>query len=77
MPLSPRNSQSSCQIGAAERVDQTFLKKHKELAADFDENLEAARAMKSDYDQVKSNLDDMETCLIIASTFEAAKLCAQ
>lgn len=47
-----------------------LVKKHKELATDFDRTITAARALKS-------NLDDIESCLIYASTLEDAKLCAQ
>jgi len=53
-----------------------LLKKHKELAADFDETISATRALKSDYDRMESSLGDMETCLVYASTLDAAKECA-
>jgi hypothetical protein len=53
-----------------------LLKKHKELAADFDETITAARALKSDHDRMESSLDDMESCLVYASTLDAAKECA-
>jgi hypothetical protein len=53
-----------------------LLKKHKELASDFDETITAARALKSDHDRIESSLDDMESCLVYASTLDAAKECA-
>ena len=53
-----------------------LLNKHKELAAEFDETITAARALKSDHDQLEATLADMETCLIYASTLDDAKLCA-
>ena len=52
-----------------------LLKKHKELADDFDETITAARALKSDHDRTESSLDDMESCLVYASTLDAAKEC--
>ncbi len=52
-----------------------LLRKHKELATDFDETITAARALKSDYDRLATSITDMETCLLYASTFDDAKLC--
>ena len=47
-----------------------LLRKHNELVDKFNENLEIAKRMEI-------RLDDMETCLIFASTIEDAKLCAR
>lgn len=47
-----------------------LLKKHNDLIDDFNENLEIAKDMAA-------RLDDIESCLIYASTLEAARLCAQ
>ena len=46
-----------------------LLRKHNDLVDKFNENLEIARRMAA-------RLDDVETCLIYASTLEDAKLCA-
>ncbi|QYX56823.1 hypothetical protein K1T73_17625 [Roseovarius sp. SCSIO 43702] len=46
-----------------------LLRKHNDLVDDFNENLEIARGMAA-------RLEDVETCLIYASTLEDAKLCA-
>jgi len=46
-----------------------LLRKHNELVDDFNENLDIAQGMAS-------RLDDVESCLIYASTLEDAKLCA-
>lgn len=46
-----------------------LLRRHNDLVDDFNENLEIARGMAA-------WLDDVETCLIYASTLEDAKLCA-
>jgi hypothetical protein len=46
-----------------------LLRWHDDLVDDFNENLEIARGMAA-------RLDDVETCLIYASTLEGAKLCA-
>ena len=51
-----------------------LLKKHNELAADFDETIAAARSLKSD-DRLEASLAEMETCLLYASTLDDAKLC--
>lgn len=48
----------------------TLLRKHNDLVDDFNENLEIAKG-------IAARLDDIESCLIYASTLEAAKLCAQ
>ena len=47
-----------------------LLRKHNDLVDDFNENLEIAKDMAA-------RLDDIEICLIYASTLEAARLCAQ
>lgn len=47
-----------------------LLKKHNDLIDDFNENLDIAKGMAA-------RLDDIESCLIYASTLEAARLCAQ
>ena len=47
----------------------TLLRKHNDLVDKFNENLEIARGMAA-------RLEDVETCLIYASTLEDAKLCA-
>ena len=48
----------------------TLLRKHNDLVDDFNENLEIAKDMAA-------RLDDIESCLIYASTLEAARLCSQ
>jgi len=48
----------------------SLLRKHNELIDDFNENLEIAKRMAA-------RLDDIESCLIYASSLEAAKRCAQ
>lgn len=48
----------------------TLLEKHNDLIDDFNENLEIAKGMAA-------RLDEIEGCLIYASTLEDAKLCAQ
>lgn len=54
-----------------------LLEKHRQLAADFDESVEAATLLKSRYEDAQSSLDDIETCLMTASTIDEARLCAQ
>jgi len=46
----------------------TLLRKHNALIDDFNENLEIAKGMAT-------RLDDMESCLVYASTLEDAQLC--
>lgn len=46
----------------------TLLRQHNDLVDDFNENLRIAK-------EVASQLDDMEACLIYASTLDAAKAC--
>ena len=46
-----------------------LLRRHNELVDDFNENLEIARRMAA-------RLEEVETCLIYASTLEDARLCA-
>lgn len=62
----------TCKSNVTECVEahDTLLKKHNELVDDFNENLETAKKMAV-------RLDDIESCLIYASTLEDAKLCAQ
>lgn len=47
-----------------------LLRRHNELIDDFNENLGVIRRMAA-------RLDDIENCLITASTLDAAKLCTQ
>lgn len=47
-----------------------LLRKHNQLVDDFNENLGIAKRMAA-------RLDDIESCLIYASTLDAAKLCGQ
>lgn len=47
-----------------------LLRKHNQLVDDFNENLGIAKRMAA-------RLDDIESCLIYASSLDAAKLCAQ
>ena len=47
-----------------------LLRKHNDLVDDFNKNLKIAKDMAS-------RLDDIESCLIYASTLEAARLCSQ
>jgi len=62
----------TCKANVTECVEahDTLLRKHNDLVDDFNENLEIAKDMAS-------RLDDIESCLIYASTLEAARLCAQ
>ena len=61
----------TCKSNVTECADahDTLLRKHNDLVEDFNDNLDVARRMAN-------QLDDIETCLIYASTLEAAKLCA-
>jgi hypothetical protein len=61
----------TCKSNVTECVDahDSLLRKHNALVDDFNENLEIAKRMAA-------RLDDIETCLIYASTLEDAKLCA-
>ena len=61
----------TCKSNVTECVDahDELLRKHNALVDDFNENLEIAREMAD-------RLDDVETCLIYASTLRDAKLCA-
>jgi hypothetical protein len=52
------------------KAHDTLLRKHNDLVDDFNENLEIAKDMAA-------RLDDIESCLIYASTLEAARLCSQ
>lgn len=47
-----------------------LLRKHNQLVDDFNENLGISKRMAA-------RLDDIESCLIYASTLDAAKLCGQ
>ena len=62
----------TCKSNVTECVEahDTLLRKHNDLVDDFNENLEIAKDMAA-------RLDDIERCLIYASTVEAARLCAQ
>jgi hypothetical protein len=62
----------TCKSNVTECVEahDTLLRKHNDLIDDFNENLEIAKDMAA-------RLDDLESCLIYASTLEAARLCAQ
>ncbi|KPP83624.1 MAG: hypothetical protein HLUCCO07_16305 [Rhodobacteraceae bacterium HLUCCO07] len=61
----------TCKSNVTECVDahNVLLRKHNNLVDDFNANLEIAERMAA-------RLDDIETCLIYASTLEDAKLCA-
>ena len=62
----------TCKSNVSECVEahDTLLRKHNDLVDNFNENLKIAKDMAS-------RLDDIKSCLIYASTLEAAKLCAQ
>ncbi|PKQ10710.1 MAG: hypothetical protein CVT70_18155 [Alphaproteobacteria bacterium HGW-Alphaproteobacteria-1] len=62
----------TCKSNVTECVEahDNLLRKHNDLVEDFNKNLKIAKEMAS-------RLDDIEICLIYASTLEAAKLCAQ
>ena len=62
----------TCKSNVTECVEahDELLRKHNALVDDFNENLEIAKKMAK-------RLDDIESCLIYASTLETAKLCAQ
>ncbi len=62
----------TCKSNVTECVEahETLLRRHNDLVDDFNENLEIAKDMEA-------RLDDIESCLIYASTLEAARLCAQ
>ena len=61
----------TCRSNVTECVEthDALLRRHNDLVDDFNENLEIARGMAA-------RLEDVETCLIYASTLEDAKLCA-
>lgn len=61
----------TCKSNVTECADahDTLLRKHNALVEDFNDNLDVARRMAD-------QLDDIETCLIYASTLDDAKLCA-
>ncbi|WP_454283764.1 hypothetical protein [Roseovarius sp. MBR-38] len=61
----------TCKSNVTECVEahDNLLRKHNALVEDFNKNLKIAKDMAS-------RLDDIETCLIYASTLEAAKRCA-
>ena len=61
----------TCKSNVTECADahDTLLRKHNDLVEDFNDNLDVATRMAN-------QLDDIATCLIYASTLEAAKLCA-
>jgi len=62
----------TCKSNVTECVEahDRLLRKHNELVDDFNENLKIATDMAS-------RLDEIESCLIYASTLEDARLCAQ
>lgn len=62
----------TCKSNVTECVEahDTLLRSHNDLIDDFNENLEIAKDMAA-------RLDDIESCLIYASTLEAARLCSQ
>jgi hypothetical protein len=62
----------TCKSNVTECVEahDTLLRKHNDLVDDFNENLEIAKYMAA-------RLDDIENCLIYASSLDAARLCAQ
>lgn len=62
----------TCKSNVTECVEahDTLLRKQNDLVDDFNENLEIAKDMAA-------RLDDIESCLIYASTLEAARLCSQ
>ena len=62
----------TCKSNVTECVEahDTLLRKHNDLVDDFNANLEIAKDMAA-------RLDDIESCLIYASTLEAARLCSQ
>ena len=61
----------TCKSNVIECVDahDELLRKHNALVDEFNENLEIAK-------RLAARLDNIETCLIYASTLEDAKLCA-
>ncbi|MBS4010654.1 MAG: hypothetical protein KGZ72_07855 [Roseovarius sp.] len=61
----------TCKSNVTECVEahDSLLRKHNDLVEDFNDNLKIAKEMAS-------RLDDVEICLIYASTLEAAKRCA-
>lgn len=61
----------TCKSNVTECVDahDTLLRKHNDLVEDFNDNLDVVRGMAN-------KLDDIETCLIYASTLDDAKRCA-
>ncbi|MBS4009324.1 MAG: hypothetical protein KGZ72_01070 [Roseovarius sp.] len=61
----------TCKSNVTECVEahDNLLRKHNDLVEDFNDNLKIAKEMAS-------RLGDVETCLIYASTLEAAKRCA-
>lgn len=61
----------TCKSNVSECVEahDTLLRKHNELVDDFNKNLEMAKDMAA-------RLDDIEGCLILATTLDAARLCA-
>lgn len=62
----------TCKSNVTECVEahDSLLRKHNELVDDFNENLEIAKRMAA-------RLDDIESCLINASTLDEAMRCAQ
>lgn len=62
----------TCKSNVTECVEAhgSLLRKHNELVDDFNENLAIAK-------DIAVQLDDIESCLIYASTIEDAKRCGQ
>lgn len=62
----------TCESNVTECVEahDKLLSKHNQLVDDFNANLEIGKKMAK-------RLDDIDSCLIYASTLEGAKLCAQ
>jgi hypothetical protein len=62
----------TCKSNLTECIEahDSLLRKHNELVDDFNKNLQIAKKMAA-------RLDDIERCLIYASTLEDAKQCAQ
>jgi len=62
----------TCKSNVTECVEahDALLRTHNDLVDDFNDNLEIAKGMAA-------RLNDIESCLIYASTLEAARLCSQ
>ena len=62
----------TCKSNVTECVEahDELLRKHNQLVDDFNANLEIGKTMAT-------RLDNIESCLIYASSLDAARLCAQ